>query len=186
MSAAGRVGVVGLGNVLMGDDAFGPWVVQILLAGHVFPDEVSVEDLGTPGLDLVPWVTDLEALVLVDTVRSEAPPGTLRLYRRDDILKHPPGTRLSPHDPGLKEALLTAEFAGRAPREVLLVGAVPEQTEMGVGLSAAVRRAVEPAAEEVLRELGRLGHPGARRKAPERPGIWWEEPGAAAAATGRE
>jgi hydrogenase maturation protease len=186
MSTARSVGVVGLGNVLMGDDAFGPWVIQVLLAGHVFPEAVSVQDLGTPGLDLAPWVTDLEALVLVDTVRAPAPPGTLRLYRRDDILRHPPQTRLSPHDPGLKEALLTAEFAGRAPREVLLVGAVPERTEMGVGLSEPVRRAVQPAAEEVLRELERLGRPASRREPPERPGIWWEEPGAAAVATGGE
>jgi hydrogenase maturation protease len=170
-----RVGVIGLGNVLMGDDAFGPWVVQTLLAEYEFPEGVSVEDLGTPGLDLMPYVTDVEALVLVDTVRSDAPPGTLRLYRRDDLLKHPPQARLSPHDPGVKEALLTAEFAGRAPREVLLVGAVPETTAMGVRLSPALRAAVPRAAAEVLRELGRLGRPAKPRGAPRSPDVWWEE-----------
>jgi hydrogenase maturation protease len=168
-----RVGVIGLGNVLMGDDAFGPWVVQTLLAEHEFPDGVTVEDLGTPGLDLIPWITDLEALVLVDTVRSDAAPGTLRLYRRDDILKHAPQPRLSPHDPALKEALLTAEFAGRGPREVLLVGAVPETSAMGVSLSEALRRAVPAAAEEVLKELARLGRPATRRRAPLAPDTWW-------------
>ena len=177
MSGPRSIGVVGLGNVLMGDDAFGPWVVQVLLAEHVFAEDVAVNDLGTPGLDLVPWVTNLEALILVDTVRSEAPPGTIRLYRRDDILKHPPQTRLSPHDPGLKEALLTAEFAGQAPREVLLVGAVPERTEMGVGLSPAVQGAVSPAALEVLRELERLGRAATRRDTPTKPQVWWEESG---------
>jgi len=177
MSGPRSIGVVGLGNVLMGDDAFGPWVVQVLLAEHVFAEDVAVNDLGTPGLDLVPWVTNLEALILVDTVRSEAPPGTIRLYRRDDILKHPPQPRLSPHDPGLKEALLTAEFAGQAPREVLLVGAVPERTEMGVGLSPAVQGAVSPAALEVLRELERLGRAATRRDTPTKPQVWWEESG---------
>ena len=177
MSGPRSIGVVGLGNVLMGDDAFGPWVVQVLLAEHVFAEDVAVNDLGTPGLDLVPWVTNLEALILVDTVRSEAPPGTIRLYRRDDILKHPPQPRLSPHDPGLKEALLTAEFAGQAPREVLLVGAVPERTEMGVGLSPAVQGAVPPAALEVLRELERLGRAATRRDTPTKPQVWWEESG---------
>ena len=171
------VGVVGLGNVLMGDDAFGPWVVQLLLARYDFAPGVAVNDLGTPGLDLVPWVTNLEALILVDTVSSQAAPGTIRLYRRDEILKHPPQARLSPHDPALKEALLTAEFAGQAPREVLLVGAVPEQTEMGVGLSPALRDAISPAAEEVLRELERLGRPATRRDAPGEPKVWWEEAG---------
>jgi hydrogenase maturation protease len=169
-----RVGVIGLGNVLMGDDAFGPWVVQALLAGHEFPDGVAVQDLGTPGLDLLPYLTDLEALVLVDTVRADAAPGSLRLYRRDDLLRHAPPPRLSPHDPGVKEALLTADFEGRGPREVLLVGAVPAQTAMGVRLSPTLRDAVPLAAAEVLRELERLGCPASPRAAPRQPDIWWE------------
>jgi hydrogenase maturation protease len=160
----------------MGDDAFGPWVVQTLLAGYEFPDGVSVEDLGTPGLDLVPYVTDLEALVLVDTVRAPAPPGTVRTYRRDDLLKHPPQARLSPHDPGVKEALLSADFAGRGPRDVLLVGAVPADTAMGVHLSQRLREAVPLAIAEVLRELERLGVAAARRASPGVPDIWWARP----------
>ena len=182
MSSA-RIGVIGLGNVLMGDDAFGPWVVQTMLAGFAFHDDVSVEDLGTPGLDLLPYVADLEALVLVDTVRSSAPPGTVRLYRRDELLEHAPHARLSPHDPGVKEALLTADFAGHGPREVLLVGAVPADTAMGVRLSPALRDAVPRAVAEVLGELERLGRPAARRPSPGVPDIWWERaPGDAARA----
>ena len=178
MKQAARVGVIGLGNVLMGDDAFGPWVVQVLLADYDFAPDVSVQDLGTPGLDLVPYVLDLEALVLVDTVRADASAGTLKTYRRDDVLRHAPQARLSPHDPGVKEALLSAEFAGRGPREVLLVGVVPQQTAMGVGLSAPLREAVPRAVAEVVGELARLGCPPARRVAPGRLDIWWEaEPG---------
>jgi len=176
------VAVIGLGNVLMGDDAFGPWVVQQLLADYEFPGDVAVEDLGTPGLDLTPWVTGLEALVLVDTVRSDAAPGTLRLYRRDELLRHAPQARLSPHDPGVKEALLTAEFAGCGPREVLLVGAVPADTRMGVHLSPELREAIAPAAAAVLRELERLGRPAVRRATSRAPDTWWESaPGAAGA-----
>jgi hydrogenase maturation protease len=171
-----RVGVVGLGNVLMGDDAFGPWVVQTLLAEHDFPAGVEVQDLGTPGLDLTPYVTDLDALVLVDTVRASGPAGTVRGYRRDELLKHSPRARLSPHDPGVKEALLFAEFAGRGPREVLLVGAVPETTAMGVCLSPALRSAVPIAAEAVLQELERLGVPARRKSVRGRTGAWWASP----------
>jgi hydrogenase maturation protease len=173
---AARIGVIGLGNVLMGDDAFGPWVVAALLAGYEFPDGVSVEDLGTPGLDLVPYVADLEALVLVDTVRGDAAPGTVRLYRREDLLKHAPPARLSPHDPGVREALLAAEFAGRGPREVLLVGAVPGTAVMGARLSPPLRAAVPLAVAQILRELERLGRPAAPRSAPGPLHVWWEEP----------
>lgn len=174
MLSGPRVAVIGLGNVLMSDDAFGPWVVETLLAEHEFPAEVSVLDLGTPGLDLLPYVADIEALVLVDTVRADGPPGTLRLYRRDEILRHPPQARLSPHDPGVKEALLAAEFAGRGPREVLLIGAVPADSSMAVRLSPPLRAAVSLAAEAALQELERLGARAERRAEPKPPDIWWE------------
>jgi hydrogenase maturation protease len=171
-----RITVAGLGNVLHGDDAFGPWVIEALAAGFVFPEGVSLADLGTPGLDLTPFVTGLDALVLIDTVLADAAPGTLRLYRRDELLRHAPQPRLSPHDPGVKEALLIAQFAGTAPRELLLVGAVPDSTAMGVGLSAALRAALPAAVAAVVTELLRLGAAPAARAAPRPPRPWWEQP----------
>lgn len=174
VAGVGRVAVLGFGNVLMEDDALGPYAVRLLEARYEIPERVTVLDVGTPGLDLVPYFEEADALVLVDTVRSEAPPGTLRLYRRDAILKHSPRPRVSPHDPGLKEALLSLEFAGRGPREVLLVGVVPERTGQGVGMSDRVRAALPAVHAEILRELERLGVPAAPRRAPLPPDIWWE------------
>lgn len=173
-AGAPRVAVVGLGNVLMGDDALGPMVIQALEAAYEFPARVTVSDLGTPGLDLIPYFTGLDALVIVDTVTSAGSPGQLRLYRRDEILRTPPQPRLSPHDPGLKEALLTAEFAGDGPREVLLVGVIPGEVRARVGLSPAVRLAVPAAAAEVIRELDRLGAPARARAVPRPLDPWWE------------
>ena len=53
-AGAPRTAVLGLGNVLMGDDALGPWVIQHLLTQWEVPPSVRVQDLGTPGLDLHP------------------------------------------------------------------------------------------------------------------------------------
>jgi len=173
-----QTAVLGLGNVLMKDDALGPYVVRRLLAAWRFPAEVTVEDLGTPGLDLHPFLAGREALVIVDTVRADGPPGEIRLYRRENILRHPPQTRTSPHDPGLKEALLTLQLAGRDPSEVLLVGVIPGDVGSGVGLTRAVRDALSHAESEILRELRRLGHRVERRDDPRDPDIWWEKPAA--------
>jgi hydrogenase maturation protease len=177
MESTPKIAVLGLGNVLMSDDALGPWVIQVLLARYEFPEQVSVLDLGTPGLDLTPYITDREALVLVDTVKSDGPPGALRTYRKEQILRHPPLPRLSPHDPGVKEALLIADFGGRGPKEVLLVGVVPEATTMGTRLTPAVREAIPRAIEAILAELERLGAPARPRADPGRPDVWWEEGG---------
>ncbi len=168
-----RVAVLGLGNVLMGDDGLGPTVVRRLLAECEFGSGVSVLDIGTPGLDLTPYILGLDALIIVDTVRADAPAGSIRLYRKNELLATPPQPRLSPHDPGLKEALLLLELHGNAPVEVLLVGVVPERSELGTELSRPVREAVEVAEAEVLRELERLGAPAVARVPPAAPDLWW-------------
>jgi hydrogenase maturation protease len=168
--------VLGLGNVLMGDDAFGPWVVEYLAAGWEFPASVSVVDVGTPGLDLVPYLSGATHVVIVDTVKSDGKPGELRLYRKDEILKVPPQPRLSPHDPGVKETLLALDFAGTGPREVLLVGTIPGSCAMGVGLTPELKAAVPAAAAEVLRELERLGAAASPREKALPAAPWWETP----------
>jgi hydrogenase maturation protease len=170
------IAVVGLGNVLMGDDAFGPYVVQVLLAGYAFPPEVEVLDLGTPGLDLTPHVSDRRALVLIDTVHSSGQPGELRSYTREDVLRHPPQTRLSPHDPGVKEALLLAEVEGRGPEQVRLIGVIPATTGTGVGLSPAVEAAVPETVARVIAMLEELGVRVSKREPPAAPDLWWLSP----------
>jgi hydrogenase maturation protease len=149
--------VLGLGNVLMGDDGFGPASVRAFEEQYAPGPDVQVVDLGTPGLDLSPWFADADRLVIVDTVRGADPPGTLRVYSKDEILRHPPQARVSPHDPGVKETLLALEFAGRAPRDVVLVGVVPERGEMGLELSAPVREAVPRAVAAVVTALETFG-----------------------------
>ena len=171
-----RVVVLGIGNVLMGDDALGPHVIEALLAGYRFEDNVRVLDAGTPGLDLAPFVMDADALILVDTVRSEGEPGGLRLYREDQILKHAPQPRLTPHDPAVKDVLLSCKFHGVMPGRVLLVGVIPKATAMGVSLSEEVRAAIPAAVDEVLRELERLGVPAAPRPGAIPASPWWEKP----------
>jgi len=168
------VRVIGLGNVLMGDDAFGPWVIHHLEEGWTFPPEVDVVDVGTPGLDLTPYIAGAEALVIVDSVKAAGAPGELRTYGKADLLKNPPPQRVSPHDPGVVECLLAQEFAGTGPSEVLLVGAIAGSTVKGTALTPPLRDAVDAAAETVLAELARLGVPGRRREAPGRSLPWWE------------
>src|SRR6266540_1590017 len=129
------INVLGLGNVLMGDDGFGPAVVHAFEAEYSAGDDVQVTDLGTPGLDMMPWLADVDRVVNVDTVKSDLPPGTMLTYTKSDVLRQPPSVRVGPHDPGVKDALLTLEFAGRGPRDVTLIGVVPARTDLAVNLS---------------------------------------------------
>lgn len=178
-TGAPLVRVLGLGNVLMGDDALGPWVIHHLEATYAFPPEVEVVDVGTPGLDLVPYLAGPCGIVLVDAVHAKgAAPGTIRVYDRDALVKFAPQPRLSPHDPGVTEAILAVEMAGEAPAYVTLVGVVPGQVATGVGMTPAVQDAVARAAEAVVVELLARGFE-VRRHAPDLQSVplpWWEVP----------
>ncbi len=171
------VALLGIGNVLMGDDGLGPYVVKRLEAAYRFPPELRLVEIGTPGLDLIPYLTGLELLIVVDTVYADVPPGTLRRYGKEAILEHVPRARVGPHDPTLKEALLTADFAGECPREVVLLGMVPESSKPGVGLSPTVSAALPDLELTLLAELASRGLKAVPKETPTEPEIWWERKG---------
>jgi hydrogenase maturation protease len=154
---AARTYVLGLGNVLMGDDGFGPAVVRAFDERYEVGPEVEVVDLGTPGLDMTPWMADASHVVIVDTVKAQLPPGTLRIYDKADLTAHAPFARTGPHDPGVKECVLTLEFAGRAPEHLTIVGAVPSVCGMSLDLSPVLAAAVPAAADAVADALVRRG-----------------------------
>jgi hydrogenase maturation protease len=171
-----RVAVIGIGNVLTGDDAVGPHVVRVLEATRALPPGVEVTDAGTPGHDLVPFLAGADAAVLVDAVRAKGAPGELRRYGKAELLSRAPVLALGPHDPGVREGLMSAELAGTCPRVVRLVGLVPAATETGIGLSPAVRAAIPAAVAAVVDELAALGVHAPPRVPPLEPDLWWERP----------
>ena len=197
-----RVLIGGIGNVLLGDDAVGPFVIRLLESQYKFGDEVEIADLGTPALDLTHRIAGLRALILVDCVRSdEHSPGTLLLYGKYELigstsvipteatlsavegersggtlrlcLGSTPTRRLDPHSPSLSECLMTADMLGASPEHVLLVGVVGESFEPGRMLSPGVEQAAQEAIGAVLAELQRLGFPYEKCRSGIEPRIWW-------------
>jgi hydrogenase maturation protease len=72
--------LAGIGNVLTGDDALGPYVIKLLEASYEFPEEVTVVDAGTPGMDLIMFLENRECALIVDAVRAKGTPGEVRRY----------------------------------------------------------------------------------------------------------
>ena len=84
--APANVAIVGLGNVLMGDDAFGPYVVASLQAHYDFPEGVELIDAGTPGHELSVYLDGRDVLIVVDAVQAAGSPGDLRSYTGDEVV----------------------------------------------------------------------------------------------------
>jgi hydrogenase maturation protease len=155
-STATELLVLGLGNVLLGDDGVGPAVIARLRDAHVIPDGIQLLDGGTLGLALLPYLEDAKAVILVDAVAADEPPGTLVRLEGGEV-GPAVATRLSPHQVGVADLLEGARWHDREPAYLVLLGVVPESIELGIGLSTPVLRAMPALAESVRAEIAACG-----------------------------
>lgn len=168
-----RVLIAGVGNVLLGDDGVGPYVACLLQARFTFPENVRVEDLGTPGLDLVVHLADADTILIIDCVDDGKPAGTITVYQRPDIVRQGTSLRIDGHSPALTESLMIAEFAGEQKKQIALIGISGKPAD-GVELSPVVRAALEPAIETALKQLESWGILWQRNQTVTPPQVWWD------------
>jgi hydrogenase maturation protease len=169
----GQISIVGIGNVLLGDDGFGPMVVEMFRCYYECGPNVEVLDLGTPGLDIAPYLYDRDLVILVDAVHADASPGTLGVFCEDELTHHRARPHLTGHDPGIQESLAHLQLAGHAPTELLVVGMVPEQCEFGEDISPHILIGAHAALETIAGILNEHGIDCRSRHSPMQPNLWW-------------
>lgn len=157
-SAGGGVLVVGMGNVLRGDDGFGVRVLEALEESGV-PDGVTTAEVGTGGIHLVQeLMAGYAALVLVDAVDRKEEPGTVFVLRPEV----PEASELSDderrsvladtHYAVPAKAMLVAKSLDVLPDRTYIVGCQPDGDDLSLELSGVVSEAVDEACRRV-REL---------------------------------
>jgi len=149
--------VLGLGNVLLGDDGLGAAALARVERGWRVPEGVRLEDGGTLGLSLLGLLADAERVILVDAVRTDDPPGTLVRLDGDDVADAV-RDRLSPHQVGVADLLEAARLIDRYPAAVILLGIVPETIDLAVERSPAVGARLDELADAIVREVKSLGY----------------------------
>jgi hydrogenase maturation protease len=150
----GRTLVAGVGNIFLGDDAFGVEVVR-LLGEQPRDDGVEIRDFGIRGVHLAYDLLDgCDLFVLIDAAPRGEAPGTVSVV---EIELPDPGSLSSPvvdaHSltPDSIFALLVS--LGGRPGRTLLVACEPADVDAGMGLSEPVAQALPHAVravEEIL------------------------------------
>ena len=148
-----RALVLGIGNILLGDEGVGVAVARELErdAGSL-PAGTQVVDGGTLGLDLLPLVETAEELIVIDALELRAEPGTVTVLRGGEIGDRL-GGHLSIHQVGVADLMAAARLLGRLPGHVTLVGIQPGCVDPGLRLSPPVEAAIPRVVEVVRREL---------------------------------
>lgn len=151
--------VAGIGNIFMGDDAFGSEVARLLLT-HDWPPEVRVVDFGIRGFDLAYALLESpEMTILVDATPRGGAPGTLytiepNLHDLDELKTQEMVVETHGMNP-LKVLAMVKSMGGEFKR-ILLIGCEPSplesEEEGAMGLSESVQAAV-PLAVELIGSL---------------------------------
>jgi hydrogenase maturation protease len=146
--------VAGIGNIFLGDDAFGVEVVR-RLGSRVLPQAVRVADFGIRGFDLAYALQDgYETTILVDACPHSEAPGTLYVIEPDLKGLDDSGApqAIEAHAMNPVSVLRMARAMNIDVKNVLVLGCEPETfggEEGQIGLSAPVEAAVEEAVKLV-------------------------------------
>ena len=139
--------IIGIGSPF-GDDAAGLEIARMLAEAPPSNCEVIVAD--RPGAALVDLLEGANAAILIDAVRSGAPPGTIHEFAFDE-LDRCPARLVSSHDLGVAAAVQLAQKLGRAPSVGWVIGIeiAPASTAQLCRLSPQTREAMRRAVERV-------------------------------------
>lgn len=148
--------VLGLGNLLLGDEGVGVEVARALSAMSL-PEGVEVLDGGTGSMMLLEPMHAAKRLILVDATLDGQPPGTLQRLVPRFARDFPPS--LCAHDIGLRDLLETFYLLGQAPDVVLYAISITPPDDLVLGLSPEVQHAADQVIARIQEEWVREGAP---------------------------
>ena len=146
--------VLGLGNVLMGDEGVGVHTVRTL-ERRPLPDGVECLDGGTGGFVLLEPLQNADRVILIDAAADDKPLGTVTRTEPHFARDYPP--TLTAHDIGVKD-LLDVFHMQTGPREVILytISIDPHQA-ISLDLSETSRAALNSAVHQIAIDLQTAG-----------------------------
>lgn len=157
--------VLGVGNILLGDEGTGVRVVQKLEDEYVFSENVELYDGGTLGLKLLEPICRSRFAIVVDIVRGGGAPGTIYRIPEKDLSKKIP-YKSSLHELNIVETLIYAEELGNKP-ETVVIGIEPgDWTSWSTELTEPVRNRMEDFVAVVLGEIEKAGGSWTKVEAP--------------------
>ncbi len=149
--------VLGLGNLLLGDDGLGLCLLERLEAlAPRWGKAVEFVDGGTQGMALLGFLEGRRSLLLLDAVALHRPPGTVAVLEGPGLQDAMPGAASTSHEGNAGDLLRAAALVGGLPPEVAVVGLEPLVIRTGIGLSSEVEGGLQAAVDAAAAVLDRM------------------------------
>ncbi len=148
-----KIGILGIGNLLLSDEGFGVHFVEYLEKNYTIPDNVSVLDGGTAGIMMAPFMEQQDVMYVIDTVAIKGEPGSIHCFTDEDVRAGTIHYKMSPHQVGLLDILELSKLRDRAPERTEMLTVVPEDLSTRIGLSATLEPRLGDVMEILIRSL---------------------------------
>jgi len=139
MSAVSPLLVLGIGNVLMGDEGVGVHAINAL-GRERWPEGIALVDGGTGGFHLLEYLQGYGSIVMIDATMDGQPAGTVSVLRPKYASDFP--RSLTAHDIGLRDLIEATALLGALPDVTLITVSISEIKSMVLTLSDPVESAI--------------------------------------------
>lgn len=151
MSDKAEILVLGIGNILLGDEGIGVHVVR-MLEQNDWPAHIRFLDGGTGGFHLLSVFRQYRQIILVDACLDGNKAGYVNLLKPKYAADFP--QTLSAHDIGLKDLIYSSALLGYLPEIYLITISINPGQPMSMELSPEVENSLEQI-ESIVRDLAR-------------------------------
>lgn len=142
--------ILGIGNLLMGDEGVGVHTVRAL-GKMALPAGIELVDGGTSP-ELLQYLDTAEKLVVIDAMDISDAPGSIYRFRLNDLKTEPKGMA-SAHDIGLMSLINLSRLTGRRIPETVFIGVQPKTMDWGMELSPDVMAKIPVILRLVMQEV---------------------------------
>jgi len=153
---APRLGIIGIGNTLMGDDGIGMVLLERLARVHPGIPGVEYIHGGVGGMNVLHDLAGLDIAIIVDSGDFGGRPGEFKIFSPEDVKSVKFLPRQSLHEADLMKILELSKAIGESPGVIRVMVIQPVRIDMREGLSATLRERIEEYENALLREIRRL------------------------------
>ena len=151
MTALRATAILGVGNLVHTDDGVGVHAIRRLQLDPRVPPGVVLLDGGTQGLGLLPHISGIHRLLVIDAVDAGEAPGTVMKFEGASL--HGLPGKSSVHQLGFSDMMVALELMGETPPEVVVLGVQPLSTEWDDQLTPPVQDALPFVLDQAIRQL---------------------------------
>jgi hydrogenase maturation protease len=147
--------ILGLGNVLMGDEGIGIKAVEYLQERGM-AEEADLLDGGTGGFQLLSLFQSYRHIIIIDATIGGKEPGEISILKPRYASEFP--RSLTSHDIGLKDLMQSAELLEDLPDISLIAINIADFSSVGIGISEGLEQRLPEIYQQVQEILFQIGN----------------------------